>query len=60
MFLPMDQYLVLASGDASAKINVMIDHGGDALFINQGPPGIHLLLGICESDTPGDRMMRPV
>ena len=60
MFLPVDQCVVPAGGDASAGIDAVVDHGGDARFIDPGSPGVHLLLGICRSNAQGNGGVRPV
>ena len=60
MFLPVDQCVVPAGGDASAGIDAVVDHGGDALFINEGSSGVHLLLGIFGSDAQGNRVVLPI
>jgi hypothetical protein len=59
-FVPVDQLIILAGGNAGAGIYPMVDHGGYTLFVYQRTTGVNLLLRIFRGDTQGDWMVSPV
>ena len=60
MLLPLDQFVIRTGGDAGARIDAVVDHGGHALFVDERPPGVDLLLGVSRDDAQRDRMVLPV
>ena len=60
MFVPVDQLIILTSGNASTSIYPMVNHGGYACFVDQRTTGVNLLFRISGGDTQGDWMVSPV